>query len=58
MRATCYVIWTDSSRNYFTLFYEEEETASFSSFNEFLLTRCLRFFPGRTREEVKWIIRD
>jgi len=58
MRATCYVIWTDGSRSHFTLLYEDDEPAGFSSFNEFLFSKCLLLFPGKTREEIKWVIKE
>lgn len=58
MRATCYVIWTDGSRNYFSFLYEKDELGNFSSFDEFVLFRCLLLFPGRTREEIKWVIKE
>ena len=58
MRSTCYVIWTDGSRNHFSFPYENDELSGFPSFNEFVLRKCLQIFPRRTREEMKWVIKE
>lgn len=58
MRATCYVVWTDGNRSHFSFSYGKEDLAGFSSFDEFLLTRCLKIYPARTRKEIKWIIKE
>ena len=58
MCATCYVIWIDGSHNHFSFFYEKNELTNFSSFYEFVVAKCLLIFPGRTREEIKWIIKE
>ncbi len=57
-RSTCYVIWTDGSRNHFSFSYDGDELAGASSYNEFVLRKCLQIFPGRCREEMKWVIKE
>ncbi len=58
MHATCYVIWTDGTRSHFSFSYEEEELRRFPSWKEFIVFRCLCFFPEKTTNDFKWIIRD
>lgn len=58
MHATCYVIWVDGSQNYFSFFYENDEPAGFPSINEFILHKCIEIFPQKTRDEIKWIIKE
>jgi len=40
------------------ILYKDDEPAGFSSFNEFLLSKCFKVFPGRTREDIKWFIKE
>jgi len=58
MYATCYVIWTDNSRNHFTFSYEEDELVGLSSQDEFIFRKCLELFPKRTSQQIKWIIKE